>query len=397
MTYPDTLVFLGAGASAPFGIPTMRGMAQLLRTDPSLLSPEYRKISEPIWSHLNQFYGDASDIEKFLTIVHGLSEGRDLHETLRDFGPYALYVVRGLLDSMPSSYTSEVIELDRRIRTAKSDFERLELVVIEQIARWCLVADFEKAKKVYREFFESLLSESPFQDSLGHATPSRRISSQSGIELPMVSIATTNYDECVERALGELGVATETGFVQDRETQIGRFDLGCKFDVLDRVPLMKLHGSVSWSRTYADEIVCVPETRRNSTMIDGSKLGRREMRYPVVTKDLGGLPYGAIYARFAEALAAARVWIVIGYSFGDPSIVQLFHDLWTTEKTFVEILPPRKYREPTSSPIRPRAWAPTSRLFEHVRLVEFAFGEAGVVGAMARWDEWRFRYGVQKP
>ncbi len=375
MPYPDTLLFLGAGASAPFGVPVMKRMVAELETDRMLLTESERSTLTQLSSVLKELYGEDYDLEKLLDVVHDLSDAAGIDPTLRALAPRALYRFRDVMMRTGGSRDRIISESDQQFIGSGRRYQELERAITEQIAKWCYELEAQKARVAYRDLLTGLC-DSPLTDGLDQRAPTSRLPSggREG-DIAQVFIATTNYDEAVEMTLAALEVTLETGFSLERSRKVLRFNSSSKFDNGQEMSLAKLHGSVNWWRTTSGDVVRLELGKVGHTLLDGSKLQRREIRYPVATKNLGGLPYASLYTRFAEALQAARVWLVIGYSFGDPSIVQLFEELWTSEKRLY-ILGPNS-RGPAKRQL-------PAKLRDNAFYVDFKFGDNGVIDALKR-------------
>lgn len=140
-----------------------------------------------------------------------------------------------------------------------------------------------------------------------------------------VCILTTNYDILAERSLRLKSKPRlpRPGFNygDGSEQLLGGSHPGVFHSPPPRaegtVPILKLHGSVSWSlgksgiEYYHD---CRPSVRGNPAIIAPAN----EKQVPS--------PFRAVWAKAAAALAASKVWIIVGYSFPqyDEAINELF-------------------------------------------------------------------------
>jgi len=155
------------------------------------------------------------------------------------------------------------------------------------------------------------------------STPSSTDYLQSLVELAIqqpggLDIATLNYDTTVESVADRLGVHVDTGMSRWRPGEPIDFSLRNQ-----TINLMKIHGSVNWSRStdnrnrpegfpfvqhvYVDG--ADPLTNENPVII----IGDRE-------KLTAEGPTLALMRAFEEALARADRLVVVGYSFGDDHI-----------------------------------------------------------------------------
>lgn len=125
-----------------------------------------------------------------------------------------------------------------------------------------------------------------------------------------VEVFTPNYDLLIEQAFETHKIPYFDGFVGARQAF---FDLAAmEGDSLPRrwARLWKLHGSINWWRTSADEVV-----RKDSNVV-----GDRQMIYPSHLKydQSRRLPYLAMLDRLRDFLSRGQAVVVTcGYSFAD--------------------------------------------------------------------------------
>ena len=139
-----------------------------------------------------------------------------------------------------------------------------------------------------------------------------------------VTVLTTNYDILVERGLRvmprpqipRIGFHYGDGRERLKGSVPGIFH-NRDIELLGSVPLLKLHGSVSWAfgRHGIDHFHdCRPAIRGDAAIIA-----------PVTEKSVP-TSFHLIWKRAAKALREANIWIVVGYSFPkyDMAVNQLF-------------------------------------------------------------------------
>jgi hypothetical protein len=160
-----------------------------------------------------------------------------------------------------------------------------------------------------------------------------------------VSIATLNYDRTIEISAQQAGVACSTGV--EKWDSSGRLDFGDS-----AVRLYKLHGSIDWTRgskqfrdyyNYQTEqytpmgmdqvsLLTTPPERHGQ--LPFVIFGRREKLRPQG-------PFLDLRAAFSRRLSAARVLVVIGYSFGDEHVNALIaHWINTNEDRRLMVIDP---------------------------------------------------------
>jgi len=86
--------------------------------------------------------------------------------------------------------------------------------------------------------------------------------------------------------------------------------------------LVKLHGSVSWM-IEPDGTVTEEESIPARSLVGRRYVGPM-MIYPIQQKELYVDPYISMFAQLNTELASKTNWLVIGYSFNDPVITEIF-------------------------------------------------------------------------
>lgn len=313
------LLFLGAGASRVFNVPTMREFVPTLDRWVSKNARADHPLFSQVRDQVRGLYGEDVDLERVLDIIHDLSLGRKSIDVFKGLAPDAAARFTTLLSEVPQLPLA-VNSLDQKIAGDRDSAVRLETSAAECIISACEVADQTKAAEVYRAFFTEL-SRTNFVSG-EKAEVSRPNVGGPRYAFPGARVVTTNYDLCFEAFCTDSKISWDTGFQglgADQEQSFSRAPdwNGSGF------PLLKLHGSIDWWRTDTNRVIRRTHGRVNQRLLDNSRLTRMEIRYPVGSKDLFGDPYLKHYARFAEWLSTCPIWIFVGYSFGDPSIRQL--------------------------------------------------------------------------
>ncbi len=148
----NAVFFFGAGASAPFGIPTMQGMVRefekTLETDSK---SEERRLYNEICSFLNATLGRPTDLEAVFSVVESI-----MNWSPDRMGVAALYHATKLVRShqvlerlgLSSLPTADEV---RTARSLEADFERF-------VQHSCQLKDgmSEKIDSVYQNFFTQM-------------------------------------------------------------------------------------------------------------------------------------------------------------------------------------------------------------------------------------------------
>jgi SIR2-like domain len=143
----------------------------------------------------------------------------------------------------------------------------------------------------------------------------------------LVGIVTTNYDVEIEKLLGPRSSGRLGGFNygQAGELLVGRHYTSSRgaygpVELTGRVPLAKVHGSLSWAFPPDGGLIRYVDCRPS-----------RGQRYSVAVFPPGGADTASFRPVFGLArriLSAATIWLVIGYSFpdADDDVRQLVRD-----------------------------------------------------------------------
>jgi hypothetical protein len=345
----DFLFFFGAGASAPFGIPTMKqfvidferemGIRGPNTSDSAVaLSNTYTAIKNALETKLGVGH---VDLEAIFSVIDGI-----INYSPDRLGLLALYLL---------TKSREPSELD--IQVCKLLREKFQSFVRAK----CLIPEEENKRdhisRVYHDFFNRLLLEfSGGRDVRdGHYWSDRW------------AMFTTNYDTCLEyywRQVTSIGI--DTGF--DSNPRVARTILNAKKLLSEgsELQLFKLHGSVNWLIEAGTGLIMETEMETARSHY-GRRIQGEAMIYPIAEKELYLDPYISMLLRLNRELENKRVWVVIGYSFNDPIIREIFQRKSRAEKKLILVHPEAtKVREGRLTPIR-----------SEIEMVEKRFGEEG--------------------
>lgn len=216
----DIVFFFGAGASAPFKIPTMKQFV----TDFEVLlaekaSKEEERTYEEIKETLEKRLKKQVDLEAVFTVIDGM-----LNFSPEKIGLLPLYCANEL--KAPSS---EKIEIYSSLKKRFQDFVKEKCVIPEE--------SFPNIKDVYQDFFNRFALES------NQYNVNKKFAFYSNW-----GMFTTNYDLCIEyywREVAQVGIDTGFDFDRVRNVTVLR-----PYKLLQEgtgsMQLFKLHGSVDW-------------------------------------------------------------------------------------------------------------------------------------------------------
>jgi SIR2-like domain len=144
-------------------------------------------------------------------------------------------------------------------------------------------------------------------------------------------IVTTNYDLVLERCAQENSdVCSGTGVEIDPNTgeyylPIQKFLLG-EGNYHHNIEYLKLHGSINWWIRERDKKIIRRNETQPSVSLMGESYQEQLMIYPIYEKYVSEDPYFSLYYYFRKLLYFHEEYVVIGYSFRDPSINNAFAD-----------------------------------------------------------------------
>jgi hypothetical protein len=327
------LFFFGAGGSAEFGIPPMRKMAEDFKSIINQQNlPEERDAYNEIVKMLRDDMGPDVDIEAIFSVIDGLQE-----YNIENIDELSIYISKKFFKDtlLHKKIASKTI-----LQSLEKDFQRF-------IRKSCaLKSPFrDKMVNVFTSFF----------NAVGEAvnTPSGNSSIKYDTRW---TLFTTNYDRCLEAFWREdVRIALDTGF-RDKNGSISSngtlhpdhflYSFGSELQFLrggrpGRLRLVKLHGSVTWLiRKDTREIEEKPfDIDQGVDLGTGSMYTDEVVIYPLRQKQLYVDPYVQMFFCLNKELQYNRVWIIVGYSFRDPVIQNIFNINFKDGKKMILIHP----------------------------------------------------------
>ena len=280
------LLFLGAGASKPFGIPIMRELSDNIQEEMKPIDT-YSIINE-IKRQVKNF-GIEPDIEAILTCIDALKNPK---KGYMDAGPLAAYAskfrnIDSIYPAVPEGY-----------------YEKLSTHVREFIRNHCFLPDDEKKITKIEKVYDNLLL--------------HRLHSGTTIDL---FVFTTNYDNCFEEYCSRKRYDFFDGFKLMRGMQI--------FVGMDNPDkswkICKLHGSSNYVITDRNILVKTDEVTKIGNRITAGRIVKESMIFPTTEKYFSKSPYIELLNCLRKELLKFKSihkrfgpnFIVIGYSFRD--------------------------------------------------------------------------------
>ena len=299
------MLFLGAGASKPFGIPTMAEFTEAILAGIESLPPDEPtgKILKDYVSKIREIqekaksWGFNPDIEAILSILQGRADPK---KALNDLGPSLTVFTQEYRNMAPDTLAS----------VAVAEIEQI-------IYRRCSQLDINRAIKLYGELWDYLSQNLTIPLGGGRSNLRQTIHiGQSGLQ----RIFTTNYDRSVETFLVRRGLSFSDGFQLDGVGDhifTGNWGGGTN--------LYKMHGSINYYQREDGRIVRSDAPLGNVDAY-GREIKGRMMIYPTGEKYSSRSPFYEYLGQLRQALFAEQVCIVIGYSFRDVPINNAFLD-----------------------------------------------------------------------
>lgn len=282
-------LFLGAGASVPYGMPTTAGLWDRMRSAGTALPLESMRHS-----------AEFPDAEHILYVVGQMI---DFAET-RAGRLYARHDTGGTF--------SDSVDKSRSLKTVLEE-------IIPASYKWS-PSHNQAAAEVLGPLFEMARSDDQ-----------------------LVTVFTTNFDTAIEEYCARDERIERIDGFSDRAPGGGRVWNG-EFVARDegahtRVFLYKLHGSMSWLRRDLDGIMSIvqkPDTRASDNP-DHDMFIRPTL--DVKDEATAADPYATIWKEFVDRLPSFDACVAIGYSFRDRRISEKLVDFVRAGKTLVAISP----------------------------------------------------------
>jgi hypothetical protein len=294
------LLFLGAGASKPFGMPDMGVLTDIVlkKLKEKNITPSATSLIDSLIKKRIEEFKIKPDIEAVLTCVDALCNPE---KGIRDAGPFATLI-------------SDQRSADKlTFGLKKSDWCKLSEEIRKIIRRTCFFPSkeyMEKLEKTYDNFLDIF--------NIKPGNP--------------LNVFTTNYDLCFERYCKK-----KKRRLYDCFSDNGYFDY--EFKEAKGWQLYKLHGSSGWIITEE----CEKGDFTNSyTLVEigeetlSGKMVTDVMIYPTSEKYFSKSPYFELLNRLRDDLKNSKFGdrgpcVVIGYSFRDIPINNAFIDAFEKE------------------------------------------------------------------
>ena len=318
----NIIFFLGAGASVVFDKPTTTGMRHHLRDN-------FNKNSHQGILHSLLEHYPHGDIEDVLQSVRDIQTFNESHGGKYFLKAYKTFTQKNNLKIETLSDTPKGIFLHKKFTMEWNDYVKtiaeikntIENEIFSQY-QWVHKHD-SKLLQIYGKIFNALQNYE-------------------------IRIATTNYDRVIEEfCIQHDDYVCADGFKRNRKTGIlewanEKFPLpDSGFEKLKKITLYKLHGSLNWKNHVKHGIIQSQEESKSND----EKFGFNYIIYPTISPKDGTFsePYKTVREEFEKYLNNVDVAIVIGFSFRDKHVTDLFKKFIKTEKRLIVISPSLPY------------------------------------------------------
>ncbi|MEW6592672.1 MAG: SIR2 family protein [Candidatus Hadarchaeota archaeon] len=302
------LLFLGAGASRIFGIPTMSEFIDIFTKDDEIKSNDmFNDIK-------NSFPDDFFDLEVLMTVLDDITrEAGNLYQII---SPHTTKFLMGKEKKEMQRY----LEDESIKKVAQELLARLKKMIRERCIQ--AVRDKNKLIVVYDKFFGAISRAHDRRRVDNYSSGDKKIRYPGGLK-----IFTTNYDTCVETYLNQRQIHFSEGITRRFGNDV--FDIETYPDRPDVVGLYKLHGSIDLFERSGDINqfqVFLPDGKVTSL---GEDVGSEFLVYPVEGSTRYALrsPFLDLLHAFRKKLVAEKLWVVVGSSFRDHTICSIMNDV----------------------------------------------------------------------
>jgi len=349
MSEPRHMVLLGAGASKEAGVPLAVEMTEeMLRLCQQDGRNDYARALNAL-SHMLKISGsdswntDCADVESVMNAVRFLANRSELefspfvgawHPVIEDLENRGMPVftenkVRGIVSK---AVQDNKMEPRRGVRGSDD-------VVDIEAALQCIGSDFIKAisHRSEGDFFKGM--EMYLTSKLLKLTY-RRDTKKLDYLSPLIeyggndkiTIATLNYDNCIELKSAEMRIQCATGITHLEEGGVGGWNYDRAFpEITMGVDLIKLHGSANWfwndpkedhlgfgnESLYVAPSTFIDDLIAGKTADDETIGNQLAVIFGGHNKLIPDGPFLALLSKFERELNKHKSLIVIGYSFRD--------------------------------------------------------------------------------
>ena len=307
-------IFFGAGASKYFDIPTTKEFPDEFE---DYLGKNRENNEKRLYEKIKDRCKEATnlDLEAILTLLEDLSDKKRLDRRFEH--PSILFPLGGKSKYNESDvkYVSEA---------AKQLKEKLKRFIVQKCSSF--PEKFKDKISVYTEFFDLIFREYSLKT---YVDEGKR---QNGRHC---EIFTTNYDLCIENYCSNIKMPFINGqTINNTRTQIvditkNNFEL--YHNKYQGFQIYKLHGSINWYKIRDKDIRDVIfwsdiPAEAGAKTFDNTEIESELIIYPIQEKQIYKDPFSDMFNRLKDSLETSDYCFVVGYSFRDEEINNIFDD-----------------------------------------------------------------------
>ena len=307
------LIFTGAGASAPLGLPTTVEFNNEIFESP-------KKITSLTQQYLGEKHG--SDIERLLSTLEEFGNSSGLTGFLIENLPPFNITYNNNNNNIGSSSTNTHQHINKHVtglqNDTKSEVKRIKSIVYRKLQHF----DKDKAYDLYKNLITEIKKE--FNNC-------------------SICYSTANYDLTLDSALdNERDFTAETGIIDANYGFINKrgrslYNSNTDYDwPSDHIEYLKVHGSLDW-HPAATNGECV----KSGSSVNPENPDDMVILYPGFKGIPSKEPFISLHNKLEERLKSSDIVIVIGFAFRDPYINSIFENAikQTPNKKYILINP----------------------------------------------------------
>lgn len=300
------IIFLGAGASRTFGIPTMPEMAKKFSQQ---VKHSENPLFDLITSKLKSYR--TFDIEALITILERIG---NIDRFIEELNNPSLHF---FLDNLAYSWQNTINYIRGIADNEKEVAESLLRNVKEFIRDVCAQEIDEEKFSIFDLFFYTIFEEIDFNRTL----------KKQGPKAVFCEIFTTNYDMIVENYCRSRNLDYENGEMRYRRVDISSRNTELYGGAKQCFKIFKLHGSINWGEVKKGEIRArdIP-VKPGERTVYGERLTKEMVIYPAREFYTFREPFYDMFDHLRNRLGTSRNCYIVGYSFRDPDIRGIFLD-----------------------------------------------------------------------
>lgn len=302
-------LFLGAGASTPFGIPTMRGM--VTEFEKSLQPGPEKQLYDLINNRLKNY--KYFDLESLITVLQNIVDPDEvINDILNEPSIHFYYDYSG------TGWKHAVDNVNFLVKYNQDKAESLLRRLKEYLREACTIDVKDDDLNLYHRLFKIILESHKYsyEDWLKH---------EGQKQFPL-DIYITNYDLILEAFCSNNEIKYTNG-EKERALCIKKSENPELFDSQSAFMIRKLHGSINWYRDQRGKFRHSDRPIRIGEKFPlGHEVVKEVLLYPIRGLYAYREPFYDLFLDLKHKLVKWNNWLIIGYSFRDKDIAGLFLD-----------------------------------------------------------------------